>query len=274
MRSADSGVDLRVPAMTKTATSRPQGADWIALSLLLALLAYFLQRHPVAPSWIEVLVTVAFAVGGWRLRGVDLSGAVAGGIVAFILYSAGGWRMFLVLLGVFVLTLLATVAGSGRKRALGLAEPSGGRSAAQVGANLIVAAGAMVLLPPTLAAVVAVAALAEAAADTVSSELGEAFARQTYLVTTLRPTVPGTNGGVSWVGTLAGTAAAASVAAVGYLVIGLEDGILAAAAGVFGMLVDSVLGATLENRGLLHNDAVNLFGTASAAGLAYGLCRL
>jgi uncharacterized membrane protein len=38
--------------------------------------------------------------------------------------------------------------------------------------------------------------------------------------------------------------------------------------GVFGLFFDSLLGATLERRGWLNNDAVNFLSTASAAALA------
>ncbi|HUR37359.1 MAG TPA: DUF92 domain-containing protein [Terriglobales bacterium] len=260
--------------MTLPATFRLKGTDWVAVALLLALLAFFLVRGSRPLSAAEVLVTAAFAGAGWALRGVNASGAVAGGIIAFILYSNGGWQMFLALFCVFVLTLLATLAGKTRKQDLGLSEPSGGRSATQVGANLLVPTIALVLLPKGLATVVAIAALAEAAADTVSSEIGEAFGQRTYLITTLRLTPPGTNGGVSIDGTLAGIAAAGCVAATGFLVLKIDDVILAAVAAVVGMLFDSVLGATLENKGYLSNDAVNILGTACAAGMALLVCSL
>ena len=42
-------------------------------------------------------------------------------------------------------------------------------------------------------------------------------------------------------------------------------------AGVFGLFFDSLLGATLERRGWINNDAVNFLSTASAAGFALGL---
>jgi uncharacterized membrane protein len=41
--------------------------------------------------------------------------------------------------------------------------------------------------------------------------------------------------------------------------------------GVFGLFFDSLLGATLERRGWLNNDAVNFLSTASAAAFALGL---
>jgi uncharacterized membrane protein len=43
---------------------------------------------------------------------------------------------------------------------------------------------------------------------------------------------------------------------------------ISCAGGVFGLLFDSLLGATLEERGWLNNDAVNFLSTLSAAGFA------
>jgi len=44
--------------------------------------------------------------------------------------------------------------------------------------------------------------------------------------------------------------------------------VLSSAGAVFGFLFDSVLGATLEEGGLLNNDAVNFLATAGASGFA------
>jgi uncharacterized membrane protein len=43
------------------------------------------------------------------------------------------------------------------------------------------------------------------------------------------------------------------------------------AAGFAGMLIDSVLGATLQRRGWISNQAVNFFATLAAAALGYVL---
>lgn len=256
--------------MADAPKSRLKASDGIALAALAGLLVLILSRGSVTPAWREaLLVTAAFAVGGWLLRGVSVTGALAGAMIAFILCALAGRRMFAVLFTVFVLTLLATFAGRDRKQKLELAEPGGGRSAAQVAANLLVAAAALVFLPRDFALVMTIAVLAEAAADTVSSEMGEAFGQRTYLITTFRPTAPGTNGGVSVVGTLAGIFAAGTVAAAGWLILAPRQAVIAGVAGVCGMVVDSFLGATLERRGYLNNDAVNLLGTATAAGVAW-----
>ena len=102
-------------------------------------------------------------------------------------------------------------------------------------------------------------ALAEAAADTVSSELGQVFGPHPRMITTLRQVESGTDGAISLIGTLAGVVAAAIVAAAGTFALrgGRTMFAISCAGAVFGLLFDSLLGATLEQRGWLNNDAVN-----------------
>ncbi len=78
-------------------------------------------------------------------------------------------------------------------------------------------------------------------------------------------------------GSLAGVVAAAIVAYAGMWAFGggwvLFN--VSCAGAVFGLFFDSLLGATLEQRGLLNNDAVNFLSTASAAGFALAmLCAM
>jgi len=67
--------------------------------------------------------------------------------------------------------------------------------------------------------------------------------------------------------------AAAAVAAAGTMALRGDRTmfVVSFAGGVFGLLFDSVLGATLEERGWLNNDAVNFLSTGSAAAFALGL---
>jgi uncharacterized protein (TIGR00297 family) len=223
-------------------------------------------------------VTSLFALAGFGLRGVTRSGALAGFALAFALYACAGPRAFAVLVVLFVVTLLATRLGRQRKLALGTAERSGGRSASQVLANVgvasLFAAGYGHLGKPSLLAACA-ASLAEAAADTVSSECGQAFGTSARLLSNGAQVAPGTNGGVSWAGTACGTLAALgmSLMAVWAGLVAASDLWLVALAAVCGMFLDSLLGAVLERPGRLGNNSVNFLGTLFAAVLALWLAR-
>jgi len=120
-----------------------------------------------------VVIPAAFAVLALRLRAVTKGGALAGMVAACCIFVFAGPPGFLVLATVFALTTLATRVGYSRKQHLGTAEGRRGRRASQVLANLSIAALASIggiseHYSWLLACMVA--ALAEAAADTVSSE--------------------------------------------------------------------------------------------------------
>src|SRR5579864_6561836 len=118
-------------------------------------------------------ITAGFALLAWFAGGVNVSGAFSGSAVAFIM-AVRDLRLFLALLVVFAVTLVATRVGYARNQQLRTAEPPGGRNAAQAMANLGIAA-LVVAVAVNVWPVLALAALAEAAGDTSSSEIGMAF---------------------------------------------------------------------------------------------------
>jgi uncharacterized protein (TIGR00297 family) len=225
---------------------------------------------------IALVVTLAFALLARFLKGVTNSGAAAGGVICFIFYATLGPEAFAILVLVFVLTWLATRFGYQRKAALGTAERRSGRKASQVLANLGVAAlcAGLYWRYGNGAFVVAFcSALAEAAADTISSEVGKASGQAPRLITTGRKVTVGTNGGITVQGTLAGIVSACVVSGASVLAgfLNWEGFLLCAGAAAFGMILDSLLGATLEEQGVLNNDAVNFLSTLAAAGVAFSL---
>ena len=229
--------------------------------------------------WPALAVTLGFGVLAKLLRAVDMPGAAAGVIVTWILFVTAGPGAFAAVAAVFVLAFLTTRLGYRHKQFLGTAERRGGRTGSQVVANLGTAAacgvGSILTQRPELWLLGLSAALAEAAADTVSSEYGQATLNRAYLITTWEVVPAGTDGGISWPGTLAGVAAAVLLAlicaAAGLVPRRWMAAVLAA--GILGMFADSYLGAWLERRRRLNNDQVNFLSTIIAALLAALLVR-
>jgi len=225
---------------------------------------------------IAAAVTLAFAVLARALRGVSRSGAVAGGFACFLLFAGAGPAAFATLAALFLMTWVATRLGYRRKLSLGLAERREGRNAWQILANLAVAALGSVAFSASgnrILLVAVAAALAEAATDTVASEIGQYRGPDARLITTWERVPPGTDGGITIPGSIAGLAAGlviAAVATVGGMLPQTQLWI-PVAAGFVGMLIDSILGATFQRRGWISNQTVNLFATLAAAGLAYAL---
>jgi uncharacterized protein (TIGR00297 family) len=244
---------------------------------LLAVGTAVVYRPLTTAAAVPLLCSFAFAVVVWLLRSATLPAAGAGFLVCAILARIPTiWTGFSplpiyrpaipALIMLFVLTFAATRFGRKKKQRRGVAEARSGRRASQIVANLGVAA---------LCALIGrydgcIAALAEATADTVSSEIGQAVGGSTWMLTTLRRVPSGKDGGASLAGSMAGIAAAAVVVAAGSLHHALwPDKALVFAAACAGLFFDSLLGATLEQRGWLGNDLVNFSSTLFAASVPY-----
>jgi uncharacterized protein (TIGR00297 family) len=201
---------------------------------------------------------------------------VAGALVAFSLLVGAGPQAFAALVAVFILAWISTRVGYAHKKKLGTAEKHDGRTASQVLANLGMAAICALLYvnfhSHLVLLLMVFASLSEAAADTVSSEIGQARGDQARLITTWKSVRAGTDGGVTTAGTIAGSLAAACVSCIAIATILPRSWIgISIIAAIIGMLADSVLGASLERRGLLNNDAVNFFSTIIAALVAFAI---
>ena len=244
----------------------------------------------------SLVLSLLFALAALRLRAATRSAAALGALICLLLtFFTGQPRPTFAhtnpfhsaltpLLELFVLTFAATRAGRRQKQKAGLAEPRHGRSASQILANLAAAALSVSVLSalavqalghlshrflflPVILPVMALAALAEASADTVSSEFGQAFGGPPILLTTLKRVPPGTDGALTLLGTVAGTLASFLVAAVGAWALHLThwNALVAFLAGTLGLFFDSLLGATIERRGWLGNDLVNFASTLFSA---------
>jgi uncharacterized protein (TIGR00297 family) len=264
--------------------SQPQGLDDnFGVPLVAALLLWCLLA--TAGGW-GVVTTPAFrsallvgagvnlllAAAAFASRGVGVSGAVVGALLGTTIWAFGGWRAFVLLFAFFVLGTAATKLGYARKAAAGIAQERGGRRGAgnALAKSAVPAAAALFAATtgrPMLFLVALASAFATSTADTVSSEIGKAFGRRTFLITSLRPVPRGTDGAVSLEGTLAGLLAAIVLGGLG-AALGLYPprGVAVVVFAAFvATTLESIVGATLEKRGLLDNDAVNFLDSLAGA---------
>jgi uncharacterized protein (TIGR00297 family) len=230
----------------------------------------WLGVHGSSSLLLCLAISLGFAALAFSVGAVNRSGAVSGAMVSFLLCAGGGFAALTALIAVFVLAWLTTKIGYQRKARIGAAEKIEGRDAFQILANLGVAAGCAILYAfegNAIFLLAVAASLSEAAADTVSSEIGQLSNEKARLVTTWKAVPAGTDGAVTMLGTASGLAAASVVSMVsiaGGMVPWHQVGIPILAA-FCGTLADSFVGAILERRKLLNNDLVNFLGTLVAA---------
>ncbi|ELY67941.1 hypothetical protein C489_08045 [Natrinema versiforme JCM 10478] len=249
----------------------------LSVGLLLWLLAELEPAIGTGEIAVALAVTVAFGYASYALETASIAGMLTGVLLGLLTVVLGGYGWFAVLISFFAIGGLSTKFRYDRKEALGVAEDNNGaRGSGNVLGNAAVALAAVLgyaasdagFLPrePELFLFAFAGSIATAMSDTLSSEIGSVF-ETPRLITTLEPVDPGTDGGVTWQGELAGIVGAGVVAGITYGLfpeIGPLGAVVIVAAGIVGMTVDSLLGATLEGS-LLGNQSVNFLATLSGA---------
>ncbi|MEH2087379.1 DUF92 domain-containing protein [Nostoc sp.] len=215
--------------------------------------------------------------------------------LAILIWVTLGWQGYAVVMFYFLVGSGVTRIGMAQKEAEGIAEKrSGARGPENVWGSALIGAlcalgvgiinsGFLVLNPqsliPNTSAMLStspqsllllayVASFSTKLADTTASEVGKAYGKSTFLITTLQPVPRGTEGAVSLEGTLAGIVASVAIALVGWGV-GLID-LLGVAWCVLAAFIatnlESVIGATLQSKYTwLTNEVVNIFNTLIGA---------
>lgn len=270
------------------------------------------SMNPLLIVAIGVPLNLLAGLISFRRRSVDASGALAGAVLGAVVFIAAGPLAWLILAAFVISSTAFTRFHAGEKKRLTAIQQKGGRrDAVQVVANggvgMVMALLLRVTRDPSFAVAFA-ASLASANADTWASEIGVLSGRTPVSPLTFRPVLRGVSGGV----TMLGLAASAGGALLIALLLALESlflprGVvgfgallgLVTVAGLFGSLVDSLLGCTLQAqyvgadqalterkagdgrrntrvRGLsfVTNDVVNAASAAIAAGAGVFLWKL
>ena len=198
--------------------------------------------------------------------------------LGIVVWGCLGWQGYAVILLYLIAGSGVTRIGKDIKEAKGIAEK---RDGARGPENLwgSAATGAICALgygiaPHPLWLLGYVASLSTKLADTTASEIGKAYGKRTFLITTFQPVAAGTEGAVSLEGTLAGIVGALLIGITGYLV-----GLIAPSGIVWSMIaafiatnIESWIGATFQDQyEWLTNEMVNGINTTIGALIAVGL---
>ncbi len=196
-------------------------------------------------------------------------------ILGVLVWGTLGWRGYVVVVFYFLVGSGFTFVGMEQKEAEGIAEErSGMRGAGNVWSSALTAticAIATLFFPSPIKELFVlgyVASFCTKLSDTTASEVGKAYGKTTYLITTLKSVPRGTEGAVSLEGTLAGAIASVILAVIAWAIgmissIGIIWCVIAA---FIATSVESLIGATLESRFTwLTNDIVNFINTVIGA---------
>ena len=210
------------------------------------------------------------------------AGIFHAGLLGVIVWGTLGWQGYLVVAFYFLVGSGVTRIGIAQKEAEGIAEKrSGARGPENVWGSALTAA--VCALGTLLVSIFApsdqgwvvpllllgyVASFSTKLSDTCASEVGKAYGKRTFLITTLQPVARGTEGAVSLEGTIAGIFGSVAIALVAYTVnlITLTDVVICVIAAFIGTNLESVIGATLQSKfDWMTNEVVNILNTLIGA---------
>ena len=241
-------------------------------------------EDPLVTLLIALVLNFAAGALALRLKYVDRSGFYAGVVVGMTVTVFFGWQAFAILFSFFLVGSLATRFRNATKTKLGVAQKNRGvRSARHVIANggvpfllacaIAIAADYNQVYQAYFAAMTA--ALATALGDTLSTELGQVYGKKCYLLITMERVKVGTEGAVSYEGTMWGIAGAASLAVLA-AVLGMfpqypvKTTVLVILAALIANLVESIVAGIFGQFGRSANEfLLNFANTAIGAGLCF-----
>jgi uncharacterized protein (TIGR00297 family) len=194
-------------------------------------------------------IVVIALVRGWLTK----DGAFAAVIVGTVVYAVWGVTVAIPLIWFFLSSsLLSRIQPKRKQRFKEIFDKGATRDAGQVlangGAALVFAAWAILFPNEQLWIAGALGAIATAAADTWGTEIGTLSRMRPRSILTWQQVDTGTSGGISTAGTVAGLLGSFTVVLSAHVLVGLPfTGIVLITLGGFlGMLVDSLLGATVQ----------------------------
>jgi len=291
--SSSSALSVLPPSASASAGAAGAAGAAVASRLLLGDL--FRPCGPVPlPSSLALNAILFYSLRPKLMTMLTPAGFLHSLALGTMLWAALGYRGWTVCVLYLLLGQAVTKVGFEEKERLGIAEGRGGRRGPEnvwgsaLTGTLCAAAAARALgggggsflgLSRDVWVLGYVASLSTKLADTFASEIGKAYGRTTFLVTTMKPVPRGTEGAVSLEGTLASVVGGFLLSAYAYGVVGLVPSVGGLAVSAFAAFVatmaESVIGATLQGREgwsrWMTNEVVNFLNTLIGAAVAMSL---
>jgi len=221
---------------------------------------------------LAVLISTILSVLAYWFKLLTWTGAVSAFGVGIVIGFFGSLNWLLVLVSFTLVGFIVTKIGIRDKTEKGLQE---GKHGERTHTNVLA-----VGIPPCLMAILTfitgeqgslvaaigyISIISVAASDTIASELGVRY-QKVWLITNFKRVDPGTDGGISVMGTVWAILGALAASVLGWVVIYPDDIfnqllLIPVLAGFIGCLLDSLLGATWESRGLINkytNNAITM----------------
>ncbi|KAL5732288.1 Protein vte6 [Ranunculus cassubicifolius] len=242
-----------------------------------------IQTSP--PTWQSSILNnfLIFSIGSPILvTGLSVSGIVSAFLLGTLTWRAFGGCGFLLVAIYFIIGTAVTKVKMAQKEAMGVAEKRKGRrgpgsvigsSAAGCVCAVLSIYGIGGAAFSSLWQLGFVASFCTKLSDTVSSEIGKAYGKTTYLVTTFKIVPRGTEGAVSVEGTIAGLFASILLAYAGLLTgeVNAPGAVVCVVASQIANVGESLIGAILQDKEgftWLNNDAVNVINISLGSILA------
>jgi len=200
------------------------------------------------------------------------------------LWSTLGWRGWSVCVAYLLMGQVVTKIRFEEKEAAGISEGRGGRRGPEnvwgsaltglICAILSSQGDSFLGIKSDVYVLAFVSSIATKLSDTFASEIGKAYGKTTFLITTLRKVPPGTEGAVSAEGTAAAVLGGGLLSLYAWSIglITLPGVGISTVAAFLGCNAESVIGATLQGKkgfSWMTNEVVNFFNTLIGAGLAF-----
>ena len=264
--------------------------DNITVPIGSAMVMWLFASFGYSVSYTYMLLAFAFALVlgylAYRAGIADMSGLLSATLVGVLIIAFTDVWWFLLLLTFYLLGGGFTNYKYGYKQSLGIAQGKGGaRGYKNVFSNSLVAIVASIgyTIFPHAANIflyIYLGSVATATGDTLASEIGTTYKGKPRMITTLKEVEPGVDGGVSSLGEIAAIFGSMVIALFALLVgvieidqyclLGMS---IITISGFVGTNIDSLLGATMQKRGILSNNGVNLAATI-AGGVVAGVMRI